>query len=333
MDIMPKISVIVATYNRASSLRETLAALAAQTLPVSEYEIIVVDDGSTDDTSDCVAKFASENPSLNLRYERHSVNRWKAAACNTGIRMAKSELIAFIDDDIRPVPGWLESHLRRHEKENRDVSITGPVAYPEEWVRRSNWVRFTNDNYRRSDFRYIDGQNLAPSRFAGGNTSLRRETLMKVGLFDETSIRMEDGIMGCQLHEAGVPLLFEPNALVYHYADAIQSIDATLRSFRRSYELDRENVIKRFPWAYEKYCHWYFEPFNPDFDTSWRRMVKCMVRIVTRRYLQRIAVRFVRLIDRHPRLYWRPLYQYVFACEAMDGIRAARKVSAKKPNV
>ena len=240
---MLKISVVVPTFNRIDSLLETLRSLLVQTLPLAEFEVIVVDDGSKDDTERRVFSFAVEHPYFNLRYERHIINRMKAAASNTGIRIAQGELIALLDDDIRPVSGWLEAHVRKHNFEKRDVSVTGLVLYPEKWERKSNWVRYANDNYRKNEsIKSLDSGGLPPNRFAGGNTSLRRETLLRVGLFDETSTRLEDMSMGCQLFEAGVPLLFESNAIVYHYSHLILSMDATLRSFRRSFEFDLPNM-------------------------------------------------------------------------------------------
>lgn len=326
MNPRPEISVAVATYNRASSLMETLRSLDEQTMDHDRYEVIVVDDASSDDTPQRVARFAEEHPSLRLRYVRQDVNRLKPAACNRAVQMAHGELVAFVDDDIRPVRGWLEAHAGRHRTENREVAVIGVVLYPEDWERRSNWVRFANDNYRTSVRIY--GRNsdvLPPNRFAGGISCVRRDTLIRVGLFDEGSRRLEDITMGCQLVAAGVPLLCEPAALAYHHAEAILSFDATLRSFRRSYELDAPRLREKYPWYFEKYGHWFLEPPNPTYDTPKRRTVKAMVGLVAHRAGQAAVLRWLKLVDDKPWLYWRPLYQYVLACEAADAIRASRK--------
>jgi glycosyltransferase involved in cell wall biosynthesis len=327
---MPTISVVVPTFNRADSLIHTLRSLVAQTLSASDFEVIVVDDGSSDDTQQKVVAFGNENASLNLRYVRHSSNKRRPAACNTGIREAHGELVVFADDDIRPVPGWLEAHVCRHVSENRDLSVTGPISYPLEWAAKSNWVRFANDNYRLSASRWLKSGTLSPSRFAGGNTSSRRETFLRVGLFDEDIGRTEDVAMGCRMFEAGVPLVFEEKAIVYHYAEAITSIDTTLRCFRRSFEMDTATFRRKFPWFAERYGHWFLQPPNPDYDTFWRRTAKCFVQIVARRPLERIAVRILKLGDGVPWLYWRPLYRYVQLCEAVDSLKAFRKSLVKR---
>lgn len=326
MQSKPEISVVIPTFNRAESLRETLLSLVSQTMDVHQYEVIVVDDGSEDDTAQQVTRFAADYSSFNLRYERHSTNRCRAAACNTGVLVARGELIVFTDDDIRPIPHWIEAHVQRHRRENQNVAVTGLVLYPEAWEHKSNWVRYANENYRKNaTIKRLASGSLPPARFAGGNTSLRRETLLRVGLFDEDIRRSEDVSLGCRLFEAGVTLLFEPEALVYHYGKTILSIDATLASFRRSYEFDGPSLRKKFPWFYEKYGHWFLEPTNFGYDTPWRRVAKCFVRIVAHRFLQRVAIRVLKLVDGLPWLYCRMLCQYVQVCEAIDGIRASQK--------
>ena len=323
----PEVSVVVPTFNRATSLRDTLDALEAQTLDHSRYEVIVVDDCSADDTGRVVAELASRDSSFDLRYVRHDTNRMKATACNTGIRQARGEFVAFTDDDIRPVPQWLEAHLRRHRSETRELSVTGLVLYPESWEGSSNWVRFANDNYRKSLRIHERGEPLPPNRFAGGNSSLRRETLLRVGGFDEGSLRSEDITMGCQLVEAGVTLVCEPQALAYHYAEVILSIDRTLSSFRRSYEFDMGSLHARYPWYFERYGHWFVDAPRPDRDAPSRRLIKVIVRLVAHRAFQRAVIRLLKAIDRVRPLYWKPLYQYVMVCEAVDAVRASRKAA------
>jgi glycosyltransferase involved in cell wall biosynthesis len=93
------ISAVVPTFNRIATLRQTLTALAAQDYP--DYEIIVVDDGSSDGTGDVVTR---EFPAV--RYVRQP-NRGPAAARNVGIRAALGDIVAFTDDDCLPPVDWL----------------------------------------------------------------------------------------------------------------------------------------------------------------------------------------------------------------------------------
>jgi glycosyltransferase involved in cell wall biosynthesis len=106
-----KVSVIIRTYNRGYILREAIESVLKQTY--CDFEIIVVDDGSTDNTSEVVAIYQD----LNLRCVRHAQNRGVSAACNTGIEASVGELVAFLDSDDLWKPDYLErqtNFLTRH---------------------------------------------------------------------------------------------------------------------------------------------------------------------------------------------------------------------------
>ena len=91
-----QVSVIIATYNRCKILARTLPTLLAQTFPSSEYEVILVVDGSTDGTSKFLRGFCSHG---NLRVIEQE-NQGQAAAINAGLRVACGDLVLFLDDDI-----------------------------------------------------------------------------------------------------------------------------------------------------------------------------------------------------------------------------------------
>ena len=98
----PMISVVIPTYNRAPELETCLTALAAQTLSPDQFEVLVIDDGSSDSTSSLLETLSSGNP-MDLRYFVQP-NEGPAAARNAGIEQAKGEWIAFTDDDCIPDP-------------------------------------------------------------------------------------------------------------------------------------------------------------------------------------------------------------------------------------
>jgi glycosyltransferase involved in cell wall biosynthesis len=321
-----RISVIVATFNRAESILRTLEALSVQTLSWKEYEIIVVDDGSTDLTEKVVKEFIKQNDRLNVSYWRHEKNKGKAAACNTGIERSRGNWIAFTDDDIRPVENWLAAHLSRHQKDGQVQAVTGLVLYPDEWANKSNWIRYANSNYRKNE-RYgeSEDQNLPPNRFAGGNISLPRDELVQAGMFSDKVVRSEDVELGCRLFLMGIPLKFERNAVVFHYADAIRSIEATLRSFRRSFENDRAYINEKYPWYYQKYGHWFLEPLDRRFDGIGRICIKLAARGLARKRGQRLVIKILKKRDNRRNFHFRFLYQYVMACEAMDAVRSTRR--------
>lgn len=112
-----KVSVIVRTYNRAYVIMDALKSIAKQAC--APWEIIVVDDGSTDNTRDVVNAFNGSR----VRYLRHEQNRGVAAACNTGIEAATGDLIAFLDsDDV-----WTPEYLKRQTDFLRHQPAVGAV--------------------------------------------------------------------------------------------------------------------------------------------------------------------------------------------------------------
>ena len=246
----------------------------------------------------------------------------KIVACKTGLDQADGRVVVFTDDDLRPIPSWLEAHISRHAKEQATVSVTGLVQYPEEWEQASNWVRFANENYRQNfKLARSTGGILPPNRFAGGNTSVKKEVLRDLKLWDEKMRRGEDLFWGCRLHEMGIPLLFESNALAYHHAESAKSIELTLKSFRLFYEIDRPKIRKIYPWYFEKYGHWFLEPVRQD-DSEYRKITKRMVLATAMRGTEQAVLQVLKLVDSLPNLYFRPFYQFVMACEALDAIKA-----------
>jgi glycosyltransferase involved in cell wall biosynthesis len=114
---MPKVSVVIPTYNRAHLLPLAIGSVQSQTL--GDTEIIVVDDGSTDDTEAIV----TSTPDRRIRYVRSSTNQGSGAARNRGVEVAQGEYIAFLDSDDEWLPAKLEKQIRLMESVDRSVGI------------------------------------------------------------------------------------------------------------------------------------------------------------------------------------------------------------------
>jgi glycosyltransferase involved in cell wall biosynthesis len=174
-----KFSVVVPTFNRQATLRQTLAALVAQ--DSADYEIIIVDDGSTDSTREMIA---AEFP--NVRY-LHQQNCGPAAARNNGIRAASGDVIAFTDDDCLPPLKWLARLADGLTRHPQVVGVGGYLEAPDDVLARSVLARYekyiARQVYRVSDREYLGGFECP----AGGtnNMAYRREVLSEVGGFDE----------------------------------------------------------------------------------------------------------------------------------------------------
>ena len=205
---MPQLSVIVATYNRAPSLRACLEALARQTLAASEFEVVVVVDGSTDGTDTMLASL--ETP-FALRVVRQG-NQGQAAAANRGLQESTGEWCLFLDDDIRAEPGLLAAHLAAQRAHDRTVSV-GPIRmilqsdadwftslYAEEW----------NAHYTRLD------QVGSPSYkdAYGGNLCVPRAALVELGGFATDLPAGYDIELAFRLVQHGLRVAYVPEAIV-----------------------------------------------------------------------------------------------------------------------
>jgi glycosyltransferase involved in cell wall biosynthesis len=119
-------SVVIPTYNRRESLLETLATLAQQSYPFDRFEVIVVDDGSTDGTE----AVARESIPFTLRYIRQ-LNQGSAAARNTGAQHSHGRILIFIDDDVLVGPDYIAGLLEEHESYERVVAMATYRPYQE----------------------------------------------------------------------------------------------------------------------------------------------------------------------------------------------------------
>src|SRR6266498_3763264 len=97
----PGISVVIPTYDRCEALARTLGALARQTLPAKDFEVVVVVDGSRDDTR-AVLEMLETPFALRWLWQE---NLGRSAARNAGIRAARADVVVFVDDDVEPAPG------------------------------------------------------------------------------------------------------------------------------------------------------------------------------------------------------------------------------------
>lgn len=116
---IPKVSVIIPTYNRAHLIGRAIKSVLNQTY--QDFEIIVVDDGSTDSTEEVIKEFQKKDK--RIKYVKHKKNKGEGAARNTGIKISKSPFIAFQDSDDESFPQRLEKQIKVFENESQKIGI------------------------------------------------------------------------------------------------------------------------------------------------------------------------------------------------------------------
>jgi glycosyltransferase involved in cell wall biosynthesis len=229
----PFFSIIICTRDRKDLLAGAIRTLADQSVPHGAYEIIVIDDGSTDGTEEMVR---SLKPGCSLRY----FNRpWKgrAGARNYGIEEAQGEIIIFVDDDILAPHDFLFEHNRFHKIYPQAI-VRGPI------INIENYEFPRNRKARIGDF--------SQAFFCTCNVSVPKKELVDVGGFDESFVEYgyEDNEVGWRLRQKGLKARFNMGAIVYHYKPRKKQGDLE-GMIRTAQELARSAVA-----YYEKHPHW-----------------------------------------------------------------------------
>ena len=176
---MPKVSVIIPTYNRAEKVVRAISSVLNQTF--SDFEVIVIDDGSDDGTEKAVARLKGP-----IKYLVHSANLGVSAARNTGIKHSNAPFIAFLDSDDHWLPEKLNVQMKFFETNSQMVAC----QTEEIWIRNGRRVNPRKIHLKPS------GDIFAPSLklclVSPSAVMLRRSVLDEVGLFDESLPACED---------------------------------------------------------------------------------------------------------------------------------------------
>jgi glycosyltransferase involved in cell wall biosynthesis/peptidoglycan/xylan/chitin deacetylase (PgdA/CDA1 family) len=202
-----ELSVVVPTYNRASLLDRCLGALAAQEEPGAEYEVVVVDDGSTGETPAVLERYASRLP---LRFERQP-NRGQPAALNRGIELARGEACVFLDDDVIAGPRLLAEHVRAQRASGGAIALGNlTLEIP---ARAGGLARYVGRWWAGQYGDFERGVRAPTFRSCySGNISAPRAALLEAGGFAEWLARSFDVELAYRLERAGLSIVFVPEA-------------------------------------------------------------------------------------------------------------------------
>ena len=225
---VPSVSIVIPTYNRRERLARVLRALDKQSAGPETFEVVIVDDGSTDGTAGWLT---SLRPAYELRAISQA-NAGPARARNAGVEAARGELLLFLDDDVEPSQDLVSEHLRSHG-EDANLVVIGPLASLSHY--RQPWVAWEQEK--------LEGQYAAMLRgdweptfrqFWTGNASVRRAHVLAAGGFNPEFLRAEDVELGMRLDRRGIKFRFNPDARALHYAErSLASWEHAHRSYGR----------------------------------------------------------------------------------------------------
>ncbi len=215
----PRFSVVIPTHQRRSTLELVLAAWRLQEPADLSFEIVVVDDGSTDGTAELLAE--ARPGRFELRSDRQR-NRGPAAARNRALELARGELVLFTGDDIEPAPGLLAEHDRAHrEAGDPALAVVGRIDWPPGLATTATMRHITGRGAQQFSFHYMqDGAEFDFRHFYTSNISVPRALLDREPAHFSTAFphaAFEDAELAYRLMRHGMTIRYHAAARAWHW--------------------------------------------------------------------------------------------------------------------
>lgn len=321
-------SVVVSAFNRLEALKLCLTALLNQTIKLVYYEIILVDDCSTDGTKEYLDEFIHADSNIN--YIRHQVNQGLASARNSGIMNARGEYVIFLDCDIIPESDFIEKILFYHTKyPNEKIVVIGNLSYDEKYTDKNNIAYFAQSRYlglrTKREMAKIDFSNLSPRYFAGGIASIPSSIVMKVGLFDSTFKYYggEDTDYGIRLGNHGVRLIFGNSVKAYHYDPVFYQKykNKRIEAAREGFKI----MLKKHPGCYDNTWIRLLVPINKREDPIPLRVIKLIIKMALNPFNIYLIEYWLQKTNKYRLLYSSSLYKIAVMGWTLRGLQEANK--------
>jgi glucosyl-dolichyl phosphate glucuronosyltransferase len=236
------VTAVISTYNRSEMLDAALESVLSQQSRGMRYEVIVVDNNSSDSTREVVERRISEGRQ-NLRY-LFEHRQGSSYARNAGIAAARSDIIAFADDDVRVGAEWIAT-IKQTFDDNPEVDCVGGkvlplwLTPPPEWLTRDHWMPLALQDYGN---RKLSINRSNPLCLVSANLAVRRRAFVDTGLFAPELQRIKDGIGSMEdaellerFWQAGRRCLYVPELIVETYVPAERMSKAYQRRWHRGH--------------------------------------------------------------------------------------------------
>ena len=220
---MIRLTLVIATYNRAEQLMVTLGSVAVQSAKAEMWECIVVDNNSSDNTRERIEAFIAEHNSLNIKYVFEQ-KQGLSHARNAGIKASRGDIVAFIDDDERIVADFVTAYIDLFDQ-HPDAMAAGGEIIAEYPTGRPRWMSRYTERPIANPMSYGDRVRLFPSGRipGGGNMAMRRRVFDSIGMFNTTLGRTGKRLLGGEesdlfdlIAKHGYRVYYTPRAVMYH---------------------------------------------------------------------------------------------------------------------
>jgi glycosyltransferase involved in cell wall biosynthesis len=316
-------SVVVPYFNNAPLLAKGLPALARQTVPAGDFEVIVVDDGSTDGTAALIASLGLPE---SFRYVRQE-NRGAAAARNRGASEARGQILVFLDSDVVPDATLVQEHVESHRWYDRALVVGQTRALPAQGF--GVFYEVLGDTVFSFDQGNEEKQ-ITFQQVLSRNLSLRREFFFEIGGFDQDFPRsgFEDVEFAYRAARLGFSLVYNPRASGdHHHTGTLKEVGRHMYNYQISAVL----LMQKHPEIQEQILHLRDkEPIRWRHDNLGLVMRKLMRQTLSLRPSVWLMERAISVLERwYPSpsllrpMYWQVLGSYLFS-GFREGLRRHR---------
>lgn len=295
---MIRLSVIIATYNRSAMLMQTLQSLVEQNASRYDWECVVVNNNSTDDTEKCFEEFIAEHRGFNIRMVNEQTQGLSYAR-NRGFRETEGEYIAILDDDERIAPDFIDAYIELFDNQDDAMAAGGPIV-AEYASEKPCWMSSFTERPIANTMYFGDKVMPFPKGRipGGGNMAIRRSAIRRYGVFDtslgyvgETLIGGEESDLFERLEIAGAKYYYVPKAVMYHiippqkltreyFERLCFNIGVSQRKRARYFHRERKVVVL-------EYCKWAVTLCIALYYTLTFRMQKAKYLVLMRQCISR----------------------------------------------
>lgn len=224
---MKRFSIIFCTYNRDKYIYNALKSIAEQDFPVSDYEILLINNNSTDTTETLCSKFQEDYPQIDFQYHLET-NQGLSYARNRGVKESKGEILVFVDDDATVFDTYLNS-IDQLFKDYPDARACGGPIVPVYEVEKPKWLSPYTEQLLGGTL--YEGDKVKPFKNGkfpgGGNSAFRKEIFERYGLFNVELGRKGTGLIGAEekdlydrLTRGNETFYYLPEMGIHHYIPA-----------------------------------------------------------------------------------------------------------------
>lgn len=280
-----KLSVIICTYNREKYIYNVLKSIAEQNFPFSSYEVVLVNNNSTDKTEEICKAFHTDYPFVQFRYVVE-LNQGLSYARNTGVNESRGDILVFVDDDATVFEDYLINIDSFFAEHSSVLACGGPIV-PVYESGKPSWIsHFTNQLIGGALY---EGETTKPFKHGrypgGGNSAFRKEVFEKYGLFNVELGRKGSSLIGAEekdlydrIQKDGQVVYYLPQMGIHHYIPEKKTTPEYFKNLTysigkseriRTLGMSKSAYLKRLFFEAVKWaasfilCFFYFVTFRP----------------------------------------------------------------------